>query len=181
MFQIDAIHDGIFKVGGLLNSLQSEVLANDLYDLDWSRSWMPRDTAWYGDKDCHYTYSNTKNDPIPWTPELLEIKAQVEELSGHSFNSVLLNRYNNGHDSVNWHSDDEAELGINPVIASLSIGATRRFEIKHKHDKTEWNIPLTNGVLLLMSGESQKNWLHRVPKEPHITKSRLNLTFRTIK
>ena len=185
MFQLEAIHDGIFKLGQVIEPAEvlAEVIPRLEPDLDWSGGpkWAPRDTAWYGDEGCHYTYSNTKNDPMPWTTELQRLKSLVEKASGHEFNSVLINRYSDGNNSVAWHSDDEPELGTNPVIASLSLGQVRRFEIKHKRDKTEWNIPLESGSLLIMAGESQHNWLHRVPKERHITGARLNLTFRKIR
>ncbi len=109
----------------------------------------PRLTAWYGDEGKSYTYSGLTVQPMPWTPTLLAIKARVETAAGITFNSVLLNRYRTGQDSVGWHSDDEPELGTNPVIASVSLGAARNFQFKHKHNPDlKLTIELTNGTLL---------------------------------
>ena len=141
----------------------------------------PRLTAWYGDRDKEYIYSGTKHYPIPWTEELLQIKERIEPIAGVKFNSVLLNYYRNANDSVAWHSDDEYELGVNPVIASVSFGQVRRFDIRHKQDRDKkYSIYLENGSLLIMKGDLQHNWVHQIPKSAKPLKARVNLTFRVI-
>ncbi|MDF2434148.1 MAG: hypothetical protein JWP44_3779 [Mucilaginibacter sp.] len=141
----------------------------------------PRLMAWYGDTGKDYAFSGTKYDPIPWTDELLKIKLVTERIAGISFNSVLLNYYRDGNDSVAWHSDDEYELGINPVIASVSLGQARRFDIRHKADhQNKYSITLEDGSLLLMKGDLQHNWEHRIPKSTKPLRERINLTFRVI-
>ena len=141
----------------------------------------PRLTAWYGDRDKEYIYSGTKHFPIPWTNELLEIKEKIEPVAGVKFNSVLLNYYRDANDSVAWHSDDESELGVNPIIASVSFGQVRRFDIRHKQDKhRKYSIYLENGSLLIMKGDLQHNWVHQIPKSTKSLKARVNLTFRVI-
>jgi alkylated DNA repair dioxygenase AlkB len=119
-------------------------------------------------------------EPLPWTALLLEIRAAVETACGQRFNSVLLNRYRNERDSMGMHSDDEPELGKDPVIASLSYGATRTFILRHKRDKRTVRLPLEDGSLLLMSGQLQRNWLHGINKSTRPLGERLNLTFRYI-
>ena len=151
----------------------------------------PRLTAWYGDPDKSYKYSGKTMVPKPWSPILLTLKQNIEQTvnklgSDIEFNSVLINKYRNGLDSQGWHSDDEKELGPDPVIASLSLGATRTFEIRLKdnHEK-KISIPLTHGSLLVMMGRTQSLSQHRVPKikpnEALLTPCRINLTFRTIR
>ena len=141
----------------------------------------PRLTAWYGDNSKTYAFSGKKYDPYPWTPELLMIKQRVDAAAGITFNSVLLNLYRNGNDSVAWHADDEPELGLNPVIASVSFGQMRRFDVRHKQDhKLKYSVDLENGSLLIMKGDLQHNWEHQVPKSTKATKDRINLTFRVI-
>lgn len=142
----------------------------------------PRLTAWYGDAATHYTYSGLKLAPLPWSPLLSLIRSEVENACGRRFNSVLLNLYRNERDSVGWHSDDEPELGMAPFIASLSLGETRRFKLKHKHrkDAKTTAFDLEHGSLLLMGGATQENWLHAVEKESTVRNPRINLTFRTI-
>src|SRR5262249_24736355 len=126
---------------------------------------LPRLTAWYGDEGKSYTYSGIKVDPEPWTADLLDIKQEIETVSGTSFNSVLLNLYRGELNSVAWHSDDEPELGTNPVIGSVSFGATRSFQLRHKQNKKlRVNINLTHGSYLLMKGPTQHCWQHQVPK-----------------
>lgn len=141
---------------------------------------MPRLTAWYGDKG--YTYSGLMNEPQPWLPILQELKEKVEQASGQVYNSVLLNLYRAGQDSMGWHSDDEAALGEEPSIASLSFGAERKFSFKHKSRKDikPHSIYLTNGSLLVMQGPTQHNWLHHVPKTVKVVQPRINLTFRKV-
>ena len=142
----------------------------------------PRKTAWYGDEECVYTYAGKKNHPLPWTEELFQLKTDIEALiPGANFNSVLLNQYRDGNDKMGWHSDNEKELGKNPVIASLSLGATRFFDLKHKRIKSlKKRLELPAGSLLIMCGSTQENWLHQVPQQKTVKDSRINLTFRTV-
>ncbi len=144
---------------------------------------VPRQTAWYGYEGLNYSYSGIKCNPEPWTKELLDIKKVIEHfVPGHDFNSVLLNLYRDGNDKVSWHADDEKELGKNPVIASVSIGAQRRFDLKHKSDKSKKvQFELPSGSLIVMLGELQHNWLHQIPVQKGINEPRINLTYRTIK
>ncbi|MCX2740414.1 alpha-ketoglutarate-dependent dioxygenase AlkB family protein [Pontibacter anaerobius] len=141
---------------------------------------MPRLTAWYGDKS--YTYSGLQNKPQPWLPVLLELRQKVEQATGHKYNSVLLNLYRTGQDSMGWHADDEPELGPQPSIASLSLGGERRFAFKHRTRKDLKSVPLilSDGSLLLMQGPTQHHWLHQVPKTPKTVQPRINLTFRDV-
>jgi alkylated DNA repair dioxygenase AlkB len=140
-----------------------------------------RKAAWYGDSDYLYTYSNTTKQALAWTKELSELKQIVEELSGTKFNSCLLNLYHNGNEGMGWHSDDEKSLGKNNTIASLSLGAERKFSFKHKQTKQIVSLVLEHGSLLIMKDATQRNWLHSLPKSKNITLPRINLTFRTIR
>lgn len=142
---------------------------------------IPRLQAWVGDRKSRYRYSGLALTPLPWTPLLDALKTRVEKVAGAPFNSVLLNYYRNGMDSVAWHSDDEKELGDEPVIASLSLGVTRRFELKHRRRKLPKTCcDLSHGSLLVMGRGIQQNWHHQVPKQPGISDGRINLTFRYI-
>jgi alkylated DNA repair dioxygenase AlkB len=143
---------------------------------------LPRFTAWYGDEGRLYRYSGITVTPNPWMPALVKIKQKIEVVSGAIFNSVLLNLYRDERDSVSWHSDDEPELGRDPVIGSVSFGATRSFQFKHKRDKAlRGKIDLPHGSYLLMRGPTQHYWLHQVPKATKPRGPRINLTFRVIK
>ena len=139
---------------------------------------IPRLQCWYGDSP--YKYSNITMQPEPWLPHLLELKQRCESVANSRFNSALANLYRNGQDSNGWHSDNEPELGTNPVIASLSFGETRRFHLKHKTTKEKITFDLASGSLLIMAGEMQKFWLHTLPKTKVNTGARLNLTFRNL-
>lgn len=139
-----------------------------------------RKVAWYGDKNYSYTYSNTTKQAFLWTKELLELKHLVERISGVQFNSCLLNLYHDGREGMAWHSDDEKSLGKDTVIASLSLGATRKFEFKHKVTSEKESVILENGSLLIMKGATQTNWLHALPKSTKVKHPRINLTFRTM-
>ncbi len=144
---------------------------------------VPRKTAWYGEEGLNYSYSRIICYPEKWTDELNFIKSEIEKLiPSEKFTSVLLNLYNDGHDKMGWHADDEKELGINPTIASVSFGATRRFDIKHKEiPGLQYQFELTSGSLLIMRGALQHHWIHQIPTQKKVTKPRINLTFRTIK
>lgn len=142
---------------------------------------LPRLTSWYGDPGQDYTYSGIKSAPNEWNKGLLYLKNQIERCAGSKFNSVLLNWYRDGSDYINWHADDEKELGINPTIASANFGVTRDFILRRKDDKSKkLKIPLKNGSLFIMSGELQSFWEHSIPKRKNVDKSRFNLTFRHI-
>jgi len=156
---------------------------NDLITMYGKTYPQPRMTAWYGDKNVSYSYSKIKMQTQFWTPELYEIKSLLEEKLHCPFNSVLINLYRDGEDHMSFHSDDEKELGVNPTIASLSFGATRRFHIKHKfksHIRTII-LPTENGSLTVMKGELQHFWQHKISKTKTQVGPRLNLTFRYIK
>jgi len=142
---------------------------------------LPRLTAWYGDNDKPYSFSGITLTPNLWTPELVKIKKIVETRCDAVFNSVLLNLYRNGKDSISWHTDAEKELGKNPVIASVNFGATRTFQLRHKITKQKIELTLKHGSLLIMQGELQHYWQHQVPKTSKDVAQRINLTFRIIK
>lgn len=141
----------------------------------------PRLTAWYGDNDKPYSFSGITLRPHSWTKELLEIKNKIEPIANTQFNSVLLNQYRNGNDSISWHTDAEKELGLNPIIGSVNFGATRKFQLRHIETKEKIEIELTHGSLLIMQGELQHFWQHQVPKTAKKVNERINLTFRVIK
>lgn len=142
----------------------------------------PRLTAWYGDEDASYIYSGIINIPDTWIPELLKIKKKIEKVSFSKFNSVLLNWYRNGNDSMGIHADNEKELGKNPTIASLSLGAERTIIFKHNKNKNyNFKFKIKDGSLLIMKGCLQDFWKHAIPKEQKILKPRINLTYRLIK
>jgi alkylated DNA repair dioxygenase AlkB len=163
----------------------ADVLARLIADTPWradtvvvygKRYLQPRLTAWYG--DASYTYSGLTLHPLPPTALLRDLHAAVERLTGHRYNSVLLNYYRDGADSMGMHSDDERELGPQPVIASLSFGASRTFILRHKRSKRTVKLDLPDGSLLLMAGDLQKNWLHGINKTAKPLGPRVNLTFR---
>jgi len=141
----------------------------------------PRLTAWYGNNDKPSSFSGITLKPESWTPTLLEIKQKIETKTQEVFNSVLLNFYRNGNDSISWHTDAEKELGNNPVIASVNFGATRKFQLRHNTRNEKIELNLSHGSLLIMQGELQHFWQHQVPKTKQVVKERINLTFRTIK
>ena len=142
---------------------------------------IPRLTAWYGDAGKSYKWSGLEQHPLAWTPTLLAIKQRVEVPSATVFNGVLLNLYRGERDSMGWHSDDEPELGVNPVIASVSFGATRKFQFKHKTDPAQrYAVDLPSGSLLIMRGATQHFWKHQIPKTKTPHGARINLTFRVI-
>jgi alkylated DNA repair dioxygenase AlkB len=141
----------------------------------------PRLTAWYGDNDKPYSFSGITLQPHLWTMDILAIKAKIEPISNAIFNSVLLNLYRDGNDSISWHTDAERELGVNPIIASVNFGETRSFQMRHIRTKEKLSIELSHGSLLIMEGELQHFWQHQVPKTNKKVNDRINLTFRVIK
>ncbi len=142
----------------------------------------PRLSAWYGDKNSVYRYSGLINKPLSWLPKLFFLKKLIEELLRHPFNSVLLNLYRSGSDSIGWHRDNELELGQNPVIASVSLGGIRRFLLRSREKTHRRTIECQpqNGSLLIMRGDTQRFWQHGFPKTRERVQPRLNLTFRQI-
>jgi alkylated DNA repair dioxygenase AlkB len=180
----------LFLIKGFFDQNQADQLFTTLLkDLSWQEEnilifgkWVkvPRLMCWYGHPNASYQYSGVNHKPIPWTKELQEIKAKIEQFCRCAFNSVLANLYRDGKDSMGCHADDEKELGINPVIASLSLGEGRLFKMHHKKQKSTLNIPLGHGDLLVMAGTCQKYWLHSVPKTITPKSPRINLTFRNI-
>lgn len=141
---------------------------------------LPRLTAWQGEPDAVYIYSGIRNVPQAWTPTVVRLKDAAETLCGCRFNSVLINRYRTGLDSMGWHADREPELGAQPVIASASLGVARTFDLRHNKTGAVQSYQLKGGSLLVMRGNTQAEWRHRVPKEPRVTGERINLTFRLV-
>jgi alkylated DNA repair dioxygenase AlkB len=141
----------------------------------------PRLTALYGEEGKSYSYSGIRMHPIPFTPELNDLKARIETFSGADFTTCLLNLYRDGNDSNGWHADNEKDLGDLPFIASVSLGASRSFHIKHRREKgLRYRMQLEHGSLLLMGGRMQEIWVHQIPKTRKPVGKRINLTFRKI-
>lgn len=175
--------------GKIYTSLQAQTLLQDLMQrVEWQQEFVafgrrfdvPRLQAWYADPGIHYRYTDNKLESHAWTQELLGVKRDVERISGHSFNSVLLTCYRDGRDHVGWHADDEPELGEAPVIASLSLGAEREFQYRHKQQDISGSLQLLDGELLVMQPRFQQLWEHCVPPQPEVDAPRLNLTFRKV-
>ena len=184
-------YDGIVHYyGKILNEEQAQFYYQILFEsISWKNDeavifgmkiYTKRKVAWYGDKEFEYTYSNSKKSALPWTPELLELKALIEQITGETFNSCLLNLYHSGEEGMSWHSDGETDLKKDGVIASLSLGAERQFLFKHKQTQEKKAFLLAHGSLLLMKGSTQRYWLHRLPPTKKVLHPRINLTFRTI-
>lgn len=140
----------------------------------------PRLSSWIGDDGVSYRYSGRERTPTPWTPTLGELRRLCESRLSTVFNSVLANLYRSGADSMGWHADDEPELGSAPVIASLSFGAERRFDFRHRESKESVRVMLPHGSLLVMSGATQTHWMHRIARTTKVTTQRINLTFRHV-
>jgi len=142
----------------------------------------PRLTALFGNEGMPYSYSNITMHPQPWNEILLQMKLKITEVTQSDFTTVLLNRYRNGQDSNGWHADNEKELGTNPTIASISLGAPRAFHLQHNSIKeAKLKLTLEHGSLLLMKGTTQHCWKHQIPKTAKTIDQRINLTFRAIK
>ena len=183
-------NDGtVHYLGMILNQDQANhYLQNLLREVPWKNDEAiiygkhiitKRKVAWYGDKDFAYTYSNTTRFALPWTKSLFELKTKVETITQQKFNSCLLNLYHDGSEGMTWHSDDEEALGKNTTIASLSLGAERKFSFKHKRTKQTVSLVLENSGLLVMKDETQTHWLHSLPKTTKVMRPRVNLTVRT--
>jgi alkylated DNA repair dioxygenase AlkB len=165
----------------LMAALIAEVVwQQDTMTTPGGRVPLPRLTAWQGEPDAVYVYSGIRNVPQPWTPAVAQLRDAAARAADTRFNSVLLNRYRDGHDSMGWHADKERELGPVPIIASVSLGATRAFEFRHARTHATHRLSLTHGSLLVMRGRTQLEWIHRVPKEPGARGERINLTFRWV-
>jgi len=141
---------------------------------------IPRLHQWYADKGLSYTWSGLTMQPQPWFTELQNLRNAVAPFAGEAFNSVLINLYRDGNDSMGWHSDDEAELGPAPVIASVSLGAARDFQLRERGGVGKHTVQLTHGSLLVMRGATQSRWQHALPKRRRVVEPRINLTFRRI-
>lgn len=166
-----------FIMRSLLGSLEWRQEQITLYGKTFN---VPRLQAWYGDENARYQYSNLSMKPLPWDPILLELKQKCEKTSNSLYNSVLANLYRHGQDGMGRHADNEAELGQQPMIASLSLGEVRNLDFYHNKTKDKVRLPLGNGSLLLMSGDTQTNWQHSVAKTKKSFTPRINLTFRYI-
>lgn len=177
------------------NKINREISEDDFHSINFNNiNWkqdsinmfgknipLPRYTSWYGDQGKNYSYSGINSNPNNWNKGLKFIKNKVERVSQTSFNSVLLNWYRDGEDYLNWHSDNEKELGKRPIIASVSFGETRDFMLRKKDKAIKIKIPLKHGSLLIMGGDLQNFWEHSVPKRKKVKNDRVNLTFRYIK
>ncbi|WP_291963257.1 alpha-ketoglutarate-dependent dioxygenase AlkB family protein [Maribacter sp.] len=169
--------DAIHYLNVLLNKIEWK---NDEAIIFGKKIITKRKVAWYGEKPFQYTYSKTTKQALPWTTDLLELKSKVEQESGETFNSCLLNLYHDGSEGMAWHSDGEKDLKKNGAIASVSFGSERKFAFKHKETKEKVELVLEHGSLLIMKDATQTHWLHRLPPTTKSKTPRVNLTFRTI-
>lgn len=167
---------------GLFATLRREIAWRQHRVRIGAREWpSPRLSAWHGDPGARYRYSGLSLDPLPWTPGTTRARAVVQAVAGCVFNAVLLNLYRDGNDGMGWHADDEPELGPEPVIASLSLGAPRRFVLRHRRAAVpRLDLELGSGALLVMRGPTQRFWRHGVPKTRRAVGERINLTFRRV-
>jgi alkylated DNA repair dioxygenase AlkB len=174
------IADFLPASAALLATLQSEIAWATHQVRLFGRTYdAPRRSAWYGDPEAVYRYSGVRHTPLAWTPTLAALRAEFASL-GLNFNSVLANLYRDGNDAMGWHADDEPELGAEPIIASLSLGATRDFCFKAKTGNYTCRIALASGSLLVMYGSTQRCFLHALPRRKDVHAPRLNLTFRSV-
>ena len=186
----EVIEDDLFTLLGrflsaeesrsLLDSLQQQVIWQNTFMAFGRKFDVPRLQAWYADAGIHYRYSDNMLHSHEWIEPLLSLKQDIEKLTGHSFNSVLVTHYRDGNDHVSWHADDEAELGEQPVIASLSLGYSREFQYRHKYINERGSMTLHDGELLVMHPVFQHDWEHCVPVEKDVVLPRMNLTFRNV-
>lgn len=180
----------VYYFGPVLKAESDEHFSQLLTDIPWQHDTVKlfgktittaRKYAWYGDKPYKYHYSGSQRIALPWIDTLKSIKQHVSELSGYQFNACLLNLYPSGNEGMSWHTDNEIELVKGAAIASVSFGAQRRFDFKHKKTNQKVQLELDHGSLLIMSGVTQQHWLHQLPKSKKIIKPRINLTFRLMK
>jgi alkylated DNA repair dioxygenase AlkB len=186
----EVIHPDLFDSLGIIYTPQQcqDLLDSLISEVDWQHEYfsygrrfdVPRLQAWYADAGVHYRYADNMLQSHPWIPLLLSIKQTVEQQAGHEFNSALVTYYRDGHDHVTWHADDEPELGEAPVIASLSLGASRELHYRHKINKEIGCLQLDNGELLIMRPKFQHQWEHAVPQQPEVVSPRINITFRKV-
>lgn len=179
----------IYKTN-IIDQYEASILYDELlHSIEWQKDSvkmfgkthiLKRKMAWYGDLHKKYSYSGITRNPLSWTSQLITIKKLCETLCLHSFNSCLLNYYQDGFQGMGWHADNEKELGNNPIIASVSLGATRTFRCKHRLTNHKVDIVLEPGSLLIMKGSMQQNWVHSLPISKKIKDGRINCTFRTI-
>ncbi len=185
------LRDGeVYYLEHFISLDEAAILYSKLFDeLDWQKEQIkvygkvitvPRRVCWYGDPGTYYTYSGVLHKPASWTKSLLELKQKIEVKVQHRFNAVLANLYRDENDSMGWHADKEKELGKNPVIASVSLGESRVFKLRHNRSKEVIKLSLSSGSLLLMGGTFQHNWQHCIPKTKLKKAPRINLTFRAI-
>lgn len=172
------IMDSVLADHYLQRLLEDIAWQNDLAVIFGKMLMTKRKVAWYADQAFSYTYSKTTKQALPWTPELLALKALVEAKTGEKFNACLLNLYHSGEEGMAWHSDAERELKQYAAIASLSLGAERKFAFKHKQTQEKVELVLAHGSLLVMKDETQSYWLHRLPPTKKVFDVRVNLTFR---
>ncbi len=176
---------------GWLGSCEADALVGDLLEqVQWEAHRIrmfgrevesPRLSSWIGDAGARYRYSGVSFEPRQWIPSLRQLRSRLTNELATEFNSVLANRYRSGSDCMGWHSDDEPELGVQPVIASISLGATRRFLLKHRHDSSiKTGFELEHGSLLVMRGDTQHCYRHSLPRTARPIGERINLTFRKI-
>ena len=166
----------------LFNHLTAQVKWKEDHIRIFGKTYLqPRLTALFGEQGKSYTYSGIQMHPTAFTPSLLDLKKKIEDLSGEHFTTCLLNLYRDGQDSNGWHADNEKELGDQPFIASVSLGASRTFHLKHREDRSlRFRMQLEHGSLLLMGGAMQESWLHQIPKTRKSVGKRINLTFRKV-
>lgn len=182
--QLELIEDFLScESGPLFEALRAEIpFAQRPIRMMGRTIMQPRLSAWIGDPGTAYTYSGVLNEPEAWPPSLRSLRGRVSDRAAESFNSVLCNLYRDGSDSMGFHADAERELGPEPVIASVSLGATRRFQLRHRRDSSDrMDIELHDGSLLIMRGATQQHYRHAVPKQRAVTEPRINLTFRLIR
>ena len=187
-FSLPAAHLSLWH--NWLESDQEQAMLVQLQqELEWSQDCImmfgksvkiPRSQVWMGDAHCRYRYSGTTFEPRAWHPKLQVLAQRLSAFLGQPFNCALLNFYADGQQHMGWHADNEPELGHDPVIASVSLGAIRRFELKHRLHSWQLALDLTPGSLLVMADGCQQHWLHRLPKQSRVKQARLNLTFRYI-
>ncbi len=190
--RIEMIDGDVWLIDGFITRARADgALATLISDVDWEQHRIrihgrevasPRLSAWYGDPGARYSYSGLSLSPKPWLAAISDIRARIEPIANTRFNSALLNLYRDGRDSMGWHSDDEPELGDEPVIASVSLGAPRRIRLKHRlrAELPPVALTLTHGSLLIMRGRTQACWKHQVPKTRQIHEPRVNLTYRWV-
>lgn len=167
-----------------------ELLQHLMRDLQWEKGqirlfgkWVdiPRQHAWYGDKQASYAWSGQRAEPLRWESHLQSLREQLQDHTNSRFNGVLANLYRDGQDCMHWHADDEKELGQKPLIAAISLGAERRFALRHKQrEYPTHRLQLAHGSLLLMGGDCQQHWQHNLPRSARVQQPRISLTFRWI-